>query len=219
MAGTLSKPCRMPAWDAFSFCSRTPGPRPGITSAASCRSEMLDVLARVLKPGAELRFATDDKSYLPYALERLCAHPAFDWLAAGPATGKAGRPTGRRPAMKPRRSKACPPFFAFVRRATMPAMLNREPGPPPSIWKKARSTAPNWAISASSWWLPVVTIVIILMVLSAVPLCQAGTATGPSSEKAQALAGQTRAAEGNRQSRGERRGRSRYFTGQDATSA
>ena len=45
--------------------------------------EMLDQLARVLKPGAELRFATDDKSYLPYALERLMAHPAFDWLAAG----------------------------------------------------------------------------------------------------------------------------------------
>ena len=30
--------------------------------------EMLDQLARVLKPGGELRFATDDKSYLPYAL-------------------------------------------------------------------------------------------------------------------------------------------------------
>jgi tRNA (guanine-N7-)-methyltransferase len=45
---------------------------------------MLDELARVLKPGAELRFATDDKSYLPYALERLLFHPKFDWLADGP---------------------------------------------------------------------------------------------------------------------------------------
>jgi tRNA (guanine-N7-)-methyltransferase len=45
--------------------------------------EILDSLARVLKPGAELRFATDDKSYLPFALERLMAHPAFDWLAEG----------------------------------------------------------------------------------------------------------------------------------------
>src|SRR6185437_55268 len=44
---------------------------------------MLDELARVLKPGAELRFATDDKSYLPYALERLLAHPQFEWLARG----------------------------------------------------------------------------------------------------------------------------------------
>jgi tRNA (guanine-N7-)-methyltransferase len=45
---------------------------------------MLDELARVLRPGGELRFATDDKSYLPYALERLLAHPRFEWLAAGP---------------------------------------------------------------------------------------------------------------------------------------
>jgi tRNA (guanine-N7-)-methyltransferase len=43
--------------------------------------EMLDHLARILKPGAELRFATDDKSYLPFALERLMAHPSFAWMA------------------------------------------------------------------------------------------------------------------------------------------
>ncbi|HTT98736.1 MAG TPA: tRNA (guanine(46)-N(7))-methyltransferase TrmB [Rhizomicrobium sp.] len=43
--------------------------------------EMLDQLARILKPGAELRFATDDRSYLPYALERLMAHPKFAWTA------------------------------------------------------------------------------------------------------------------------------------------
>src|SRR5665213_1342142 len=45
------------------------------------QTEMLDQLARILKPGAELRFATDDKSYLPYALERLMAHPQFTWTA------------------------------------------------------------------------------------------------------------------------------------------
>lgn len=45
---------------------------------------MLDELARVLKPGAELRFATDDKSYLPYALERMLFHSKFEWLAEGP---------------------------------------------------------------------------------------------------------------------------------------
>jgi tRNA (guanine-N7-)-methyltransferase len=43
--------------------------------------EMLDRLARVMRPGAELRFATDDKSYLPWTLERFCAHPAFEWTA------------------------------------------------------------------------------------------------------------------------------------------
>jgi tRNA (guanine-N7-)-methyltransferase len=30
-----------------------------------------------------LRFATDDRSYLLYALERLTAHPAFEWTAKG----------------------------------------------------------------------------------------------------------------------------------------
>ena len=45
------------------------------------QTEMLDQLARILKPGAELRFATDDKSYLPWALEHLMAHPKFAWTA------------------------------------------------------------------------------------------------------------------------------------------
>ncbi|HEY4265395.1 MAG TPA: tRNA (guanine(46)-N(7))-methyltransferase TrmB [Micropepsaceae bacterium] len=43
--------------------------------------EMLDRLARVMKPGAEFRFATDDPGYRVWALERLSAHPAFAWLA------------------------------------------------------------------------------------------------------------------------------------------
>ena len=43
--------------------------------------DTLDRLARVMKPGAELRFATDDAGYLAWALERLIAHPAFAWTA------------------------------------------------------------------------------------------------------------------------------------------
>jgi tRNA (guanine-N7-)-methyltransferase len=42
---------------------------------------ILDRFARVMKPGAELRFATDDNSYLVWALERLSVHRAFRWLA------------------------------------------------------------------------------------------------------------------------------------------
>ena len=45
----------------------------------------LDLLARVLKDGGELRFATDDRGYLCWALERLTVHPAFAWQVAGPA--------------------------------------------------------------------------------------------------------------------------------------
>jgi tRNA (guanine-N7-)-methyltransferase len=46
---------------------------------------MLDELARVMKRGAELRFATDEAGYLDWALERFCAHPAFRWMAESPA--------------------------------------------------------------------------------------------------------------------------------------
>jgi len=45
----------------------------------------LDVLARLMKPGAELRLATDDPSYLPWMVEHACTHPAFEWLAARPS--------------------------------------------------------------------------------------------------------------------------------------
>jgi len=41
--------------------------------------ETLNELARVMKVGAELRFASDDKSYVSWALERFMAHGAFAW--------------------------------------------------------------------------------------------------------------------------------------------
>lgn len=44
----------------------------------------LDRLARVLRPGAELRMASDDPGQIRWMLEQLLAHPAFEWLAAGP---------------------------------------------------------------------------------------------------------------------------------------
>jgi len=78
--------------------------------------EMLDHLARVLKPGAELRFATDDKSYLPYALERLMAHPALDWLAQGVGDWKS-RPADWPPTRYETKAiKGPPTFLRFARR-------------------------------------------------------------------------------------------------------
>ena len=80
------------------------------------QTEMLDQLARVLKPEAELRFATDDKSYLPFALERLMAHPDFDWLAEGPADWKT-RPTDWPPTRYETKAiKGPPAFLRFLRR-------------------------------------------------------------------------------------------------------
>ncbi len=91
--------------------------------------EMLDELARVLKPDAELRFATDDKSYLAYALERLTAHPAFEWTAKGPGDWK------RRPADWPAtryEAKAIkgPPAYLRVRRGRRPGPAPADPGCP-----------------------------------------------------------------------------------------
>ena len=80
------------------------------------QTAMLDALARVMMPGAELRFATDDKSYLPWALERLCAHPAFRWTA-GRASDWLARPDdwpGTR--YEAKAIKGPPMFLRFERR-------------------------------------------------------------------------------------------------------
>jgi len=43
--------------------------------------EMLTRLARVLRPGAEFRFATDIDDYAAWTLARVLAHPDFSWPA------------------------------------------------------------------------------------------------------------------------------------------
>jgi tRNA (guanine-N7-)-methyltransferase len=43
--------------------------------------DTLDELARVMKPGAALRFASDDAGYVEWTLERMMAHPTFAWTA------------------------------------------------------------------------------------------------------------------------------------------
>ncbi|WP_085125844.1 tRNA (guanosine(46)-N7)-methyltransferase TrmB [Tistlia consotensis] len=45
----------------------------------------LDALARVLRPGGELRVASDDPTYQAWALAHLLAHPAFAWTAKSAA--------------------------------------------------------------------------------------------------------------------------------------
>lgn len=50
---------------------------------------VLDRLAAVMREGAELRLATDDMDYLRWMLERLLAHPAFEWMAEGPEDWRA----------------------------------------------------------------------------------------------------------------------------------
>ncbi len=43
--------------------------------------DFLDDLARLMKPGGQVRFATDVRSYADEALERFLAHSAYAWTA------------------------------------------------------------------------------------------------------------------------------------------
>ncbi len=49
----------------------------------------LDLLARLMRPGAELRFASDDSTMITWALRHLTGHPLFRWLATGPMDWRA----------------------------------------------------------------------------------------------------------------------------------
>ena len=45
---------------------------------------VLDRLALAMRPGAELRVATDDAGYLRWILAETLDHPDFEWIVAGP---------------------------------------------------------------------------------------------------------------------------------------
>ena len=81
-------------------------------------TEVLDSLARVLRPGAELRFASDDQGYLVWALERLSCHPAFYWTAQSPEDWR-NRPDDwpetRYEAKAKRAGRSCT-YLRFIRR-------------------------------------------------------------------------------------------------------
>ena len=47
-------------------------------------TEFLEPLARAMKPGAELRIATDIPDYVRQALEVISSMPQLSWLAEGP---------------------------------------------------------------------------------------------------------------------------------------
>jgi tRNA (guanine-N7-)-methyltransferase len=46
--------------------------------------ETLDHFARLLRPGGEFRFASDDAGYVRWTLARTTRHGAFSWTAQGP---------------------------------------------------------------------------------------------------------------------------------------
>jgi tRNA (guanine-N7-)-methyltransferase len=77
--------------------------------------DTLDTLARLMKPGAELRLATDDPSYLPWMLEHACTHRAFEWLAERPADWR-GRPADWPQTRYEQKKIAGTPTFLRLRR-------------------------------------------------------------------------------------------------------
>lgn len=79
--------------------------------------ENLDALARVMKPGAELRVASDDEGYISWTLEHAPGHPAFEPLRT--ETEWRQRPADwpvTRYEAKARAQGREPAFFAFRRR-------------------------------------------------------------------------------------------------------
>lgn len=79
--------------------------------------ELLKLLARAMKPGAELRLATDIGDYARTALLAVAASPAFRWTAQGPQDWRvrpADWPSTRYEA-KAIREGRCRYFFRFIR--------------------------------------------------------------------------------------------------------
>jgi tRNA (guanine-N7-)-methyltransferase len=74
----------------------------------------LDALAEIMIDDAELRVATDDADYLSWILEHITAHPAFEWLARGPADWRE-RPPDWPPTRYEAKARAAGGSPAFLR--------------------------------------------------------------------------------------------------------
>jgi tRNA (guanine-N7-)-methyltransferase len=81
--------------------------------------QMLDVLARVMKPGAELRVASDDAGYLEWTLERAMAHTAFAWTATCATDWKVRPQDWPRTRYEAKALHGPPAYLCFVRRSKM----------------------------------------------------------------------------------------------------
>ncbi|MBV9989652.1 MAG: tRNA (guanosine(46)-N7)-methyltransferase TrmB [Alphaproteobacteria bacterium] len=80
------------------------------------QTQTLDALARAMRPGAELRFASDDAGYLAWTLERLTAHPAFAWTAQRQSDWTTRTPDWPRTRYEAKALHGPPVFLRFERR-------------------------------------------------------------------------------------------------------
>ncbi len=98
-----------------------PWPKKRHNSRRFVQKENLDSLARLLRPGAELRMASDDQDYVAWMLAETTPHPAFAWLAEGPSDWRE-RPRdwpATRYEEKARAKGIQPSFLRFQRRETI----------------------------------------------------------------------------------------------------
>ncbi len=94
-----------------------PWPRSGIRSGGLFSPELLRLLARVMRPGAELRLGTDIGDYARTALAAAAQSPDFRWTAEGPADWRVRPddwPPTRYEAKAGREGRRCY-FFRFIR--------------------------------------------------------------------------------------------------------
>lgn len=81
------------------------------------QADMVAELARVLKVGGRLRFATDVAGYADWALERIIASPHFDWQAGRADDWRVAPADHITTRYEEKRLGDCEPvFFDFVRR-------------------------------------------------------------------------------------------------------
>jgi len=79
---------------------------------------LIEQLARAMRPGAELRFASDIDDYVGWTLRRLLAAPQFLWLARGPGDWRSPWPdwTTTRYEAKARLADRSSSYLTFRRR-------------------------------------------------------------------------------------------------------
>ncbi len=85
----------------------------------------LDAMAEIMTDDGELRIATDDGDYLCWILERITAHPAFEWLARRPGDWRE-RPPDWLPTRYEAKARAAarPPAFLRIRRRPRTTLQN-----------------------------------------------------------------------------------------------
>jgi tRNA (guanine-N7-)-methyltransferase len=77
--------------------------------------EMLDQLERVMKPGAEFRFASDDPGYVEWTLERILSRPDFSWTATRSESWRSRPPDWPPTRYEEKALHGVPVFLRFIR--------------------------------------------------------------------------------------------------------